>query len=543
MRKLNYPLFFIVLVNLFFLIFAFSQKKDLLLDEIFSFGHANSSTYAYLFSGVDSELVDTQKKAYNKWLKPNFFFEYMSVQDNEKFLYSHIVKNLSQGVHPPLFHMMLHSISSLFPNQISFGFGYALNLPIWVLFLFMVYKLALYLFPEDKKLAYAALVFCSFSLFALNMAIFVRMYLLWMCLSTMFIYFSLKLLQNEMSLKKGLVLIFCLCVLCFWSHFYALPLVFFVTLSTSIFLVVQKKWKMVFAYGMTVIVALFFSYCCFSYMLKAIFISVRGQEIRDTAFSYQFNIFEFLPQWERFFDLIFYEIFNFDSIQTIWGILFFLLASVWIYMQKRDDKRFFIPVWWMLSFAVPMAIFLVVLSPDMGWYDDRYFAPLLVVFSLLIVFWLNALIETFCKNKTLKFAVLFSLIVFNLSFLNFFERSHYLLSNSSYSFLIKKMQNKPVLVCGNSLDVIYNLAYFAQKTQGLYFFQKYDDALYREFNQLSNGYLLIFSGIPSWKNLQNVSTLPIMKKIRTNLEFVGKFQIGAYFYDVYKIRKIIPKTA
>ena len=124
MKKVNF--FYIISIFLLFLnvgivIYYYNLKTSFHVDELFSYGHANSSNGAYLVDGLNSGLRKKRIETYltNRWFDGQIFHDYLTVQSEEQFNYKHIFKNLEVGVHPPLFYILLHTICSFNPNIFS----------------------------------------------------------------------------------------------------------------------------------------------------------------------------------------------------------------------------------------------------------------------------------------------------------------------------------------------------------------------------------------------------------------------------------------
>lgn len=534
MKKLNWPLYIIILINLIFFTFCYAQKKDFLVDEIYSFGQANSATGAYIFPEVSSNFANLEKNLNNHWLDPSLFQNYVSVQEGEEFNYLQVAKNLSQGVHPPLFHMMLHTVSSFFPNRFNIWLGYVLNLPILALLLVFVYRLAYELFAQDKKMAYLALVFCGFSLSVLNMAVFIRMYLLWMCLFVALLYFTMKYVeQNQTSFKK-ISKIFLLAFLCFLTHMYSLVYVFFLSASTCLWLAYQKRWRQSFFFGGAVLLALLSAYICFPTLFQIAFHSVRGVEFQNTAANLNLNIFDVVDKFDRFFVLFFAEILNFPFFKTEYFLIFFILAVFWGTMQHIHKSKMLPYAWWIFSFALPIIIFLSFFSPYMGIYDERYFAPILVVVTLLIFYWLNYFLKTLFLNKRKRVMILSLLIAFNLCFLNFYQRSDYLLQNSKISDFQNMVKNQPVVAwdyCN------FNLLYLLSSAQKFYIFLAPDKFSPKELDKAKGSLFFVSSAFFGWQKYNKINQTPIPYDWKKELDLIGTYQIGICLYDVYRIKK------
>ena len=97
-------------LNILFIVFLYHSRNIFHVDDLYSFGHANSTQGAFLTKGIDAAQSYQQLELFirNKWLPGNFFHTWLTVQPGETFRYGHIFDNLKDGVHPPLFYILLH---------------------------------------------------------------------------------------------------------------------------------------------------------------------------------------------------------------------------------------------------------------------------------------------------------------------------------------------------------------------------------------------------------------------------------------------------
>ena len=95
-RLYNFRLFFLVLIAIFLQLFNFKLKEIYHMDEIFSYGLANSENGVYLYN--DASEID------NKLLKGEFFENHLIQQGNSSF--SQMWDNLKYDNHMPLFFIL-----------------------------------------------------------------------------------------------------------------------------------------------------------------------------------------------------------------------------------------------------------------------------------------------------------------------------------------------------------------------------------------------------------------------------------------------------
>lgn len=124
------PLFCTLLVAQLSIIFFFATKKNgLFIDEIWTYNLSNS--YFNPFIGNAS-------KFFNTVLDGSFFYNSLTVQQNQIFSYASVFASQAADVHPPLYYCLIHTICSFFPNTFSIWFGLAPNILFFVLVYFFI---------------------------------------------------------------------------------------------------------------------------------------------------------------------------------------------------------------------------------------------------------------------------------------------------------------------------------------------------------------------------------------------------------------------
>lgn len=103
-RKCYLTVFLIFLTGLSCL--AISQKNALHVDEVWSYGQANS------LAGYDLDVEE------GKTYEPagDVVYGYLSASPDNTFNYRMVYENQKNDNHPPLYHILLHTICSLYPG-------------------------------------------------------------------------------------------------------------------------------------------------------------------------------------------------------------------------------------------------------------------------------------------------------------------------------------------------------------------------------------------------------------------------------------------
>ena len=161
-----------------------------------------SSMSTYLDKEIDSFYKVTdgiQQRLFNIFLDTDILNNYLTVQKDNDFSYYNIYKNLEVVEHPPLYFILLHTISSFDAGNFSKWHAGILNFILFILIYIMLFKLAKQLL-KDEKMALCAVALWGFSEIGIDTAIFLRMYILQTLLSICLVYETLKILDKNSSI-------------------------------------------------------------------------------------------------------------------------------------------------------------------------------------------------------------------------------------------------------------------------------------------------------------------------------------------------------
>ena len=254
-----FVLILIIICQLIYTTYVFAEKKEgVHSDEIWSYGLANSyyKPFAYMVKDVH---IDDQEDEYldncNEWISGDVLKEYITVQNGEQFSYGSVYYNQTLDHHPPLYYALLHTVSSFFPNQFSFWYGYALSCIFLVITQIFLYKLALLVTKGNKP--YMALLVCflyAAGLGSVSTFIFIRMYSLATAITVMHIYFQFKLYYSEtFNIKKCIVPIIITGLLGLLSHNMFAVVMGTCTACICLWLLFRRKIKKMFIYGFSML--------------------------------------------------------------------------------------------------------------------------------------------------------------------------------------------------------------------------------------------------------------------------------------------------
>ena len=259
-RKSNIILGIIIFFQLLVLIYYMNIRTNVFVDEVLSFGLANSQKGAFLYpTGFGNDVINF---FYNHWQSGEKFYNYVVLSKENRFSWKNVYNNQTKDVHPPLYYLILHFICSLFPEKFSLWNGQIINIVIFIFTQIFLYKFALLFFRNNEKKSLLAVCFYGFCMGAINTNLLIRMYGILAFFCVLSSYFIVNLNEkSDLDLKDSIILFF-IGFLGFSLHYHFILFYFCLGLAFAIACIVQKKYNMVLKW-MAVSCLIFGAFWCF----------------------------------------------------------------------------------------------------------------------------------------------------------------------------------------------------------------------------------------------------------------------------------------
>lgn len=183
--------------------------------------------------------------SYNKWLDWNFWNQALTVSLGHRFSYDSVFYNQAHDVHPPLYYVMIHTICSFFPGQISKWFGIIPNIIFFVCAQIVIWIITKKLF-SNKWMALLICAFYGFSWGTINNIVYIRMYAMLTMWALLSYLLHLKMIKS-FSYKKYI----CILVISFlgiMTQYYFLIYGFFLSFFYVLILIMRKEYKFILFY-------------------------------------------------------------------------------------------------------------------------------------------------------------------------------------------------------------------------------------------------------------------------------------------------------
>lgn len=349
------------------------QKADYHLDEQWSYGFANS---------VDRTFIGDH--LFYQPIQPELFKRYVTVQADEQFNYQTVYDNNAQDVHPPLFYHLLHTISSLFPDTFSKWHGISLNIICHILLLFALFFLSEFLLQSRKQALFVTILW-GFSLGAINMVVFVRMYTLLALFTVLYVLSALMFFETRrrVSLFGVLLTVF----LGGLTHYYFFIFAFFLSALICLGLLIRQRWVDLLAYSLVTLAGVGSVLGVYPPMWQQVTQGYRGTEALDGLKTLAVD----LNPLTAIFNVM-VETFTGLSVSVSSLIVLIVIGlgvGLWFKMRPKIQAMSYI-----LAGALGLSMYLIAsIAPDMRVYQDRYFFSLLPLVTILIVAWCGRLVQ------------------------------------------------------------------------------------------------------------------------------------------------------
>lgn len=394
----------LILCQLFVVTIFGVEKESYHLDELFTYGLANSYYKPFLEFEEDSMV----------WHSPDYYKNYLAIQDDERFAYDSVYYNQVNDVHPPFYYYGIHTLCSFFPNVFSKWFGIVFNMIFLSGTVVVLFFLSGLIF-NDKSISIAICIAYGFSAGAISNTVFIRMYMMLTFFTILTTYLHGLQIVNNCNKTRIVLAIIMVNIFGFLTQYIFVIYAYFLAGGYEVYLFKKRKWKTMFLYAFAMIGCIGICIIIFPECISHILSGQRGIE----AIS-NFSMFgDLLIRLIAFILLLSYSLLFVPMLS-----LFILVTKI---ITKKKSKLINQSYEWKLSkiitnyfnnnlsdeklamfkiiFYSTIATFLVVvkISP---YFQERYIAYLLPNVTIAIILSSYMVILNFIKDKRKVFVIL-----------------------------------------------------------------------------------------------------------------------------------------
>jgi len=253
----------IIVLQSIWLFYVFSSlKQGFHSDEVWNYAFANS------YSTKELTEDNNGHSMMNCWMSSVNLKEYISVEAEHCFSYRSVLSNTERDLNPPFQYLILHTVCSFFPGVFSWYFCFAINLFSFIISQIYIYRLGCRLVGNKPIVGIACVILYGFSVGAMDIVIFMRIYALAVMFAVLFMYYSHVFFEDGRDHKKiswkNVILLFVFCFLGGITLHLFLFLAFIITLLYTLLYLILKKYKYFLVHGLTCLISALVSVFTFS---------------------------------------------------------------------------------------------------------------------------------------------------------------------------------------------------------------------------------------------------------------------------------------
>ena len=414
--------------------YFYTKKEGYHSDELWSYGYSNSYYQKDLFRTKDEQLVD-------RWASGKELKDYLVVNEGEQFKYDSVYSNQIEDLSPPFHSMVLHTVSSFFPNKFSKTFAFSINVVMFCITMIFLFKLCEHWF--GPKIGLLLCFVYGLSQGAFDTTIYLRMYAMCTAFTMIIVYYMIRIVDMEEDKRfiKETIILYIVSLLAFLTHYYMISFCGILTALLCIYLVVKKQWKKMLKFGLTMTAAFLSSIVVFPSLLRNSSSQVQAisaQASKGSNLTFDLRTRTILSYMNKKVTFIETAIYKTNTLQVIvvciLAVLVFASPLLILFREnekvrgifrrikqillhekkitcKKIMKRIFSINWIFPIFMIAIFLQIIVVGETtnvyaMGICVDRYIFylyPLYLIFLFSIV---KTIISWITKSKKISFAML-----------------------------------------------------------------------------------------------------------------------------------------
>ena len=387
--------------------------------------------------------IQNNNDFYNMWHSKEYYKDYLTVNENEKFMFSQVYENQKNDNHPPLYYLILRIAMGFNINQYSKWTGIILNIIIYAFITIFMYLIISKFLKGQNKYKEKSIILTfisSITLSSLTNVLFIRMYALSTLNIVITTYLHLKLLEKESKNNMLLVGIGISALIGSLTHYYYLfyLIALFIMFVTKY--IKEKQYKQLGKYILTMMIAGILSLMIFPYSIQHMFFGYRGQGVLNNLS----NIHKYIVNIILYLIITNVYVFNNFLIILLIGI-----GSICIYKLIRHKRVIEMKNKYVKYIAIPTLFYFIIVSICSPFIELRYILPISQMIFILVIYFVSNVLNNICKEKT-RNKIMIS-IFFGMFIMVF-------ISNQIINLVIgKRFRNEQESLYSSKIELVENL--------------------------------------------------------------------------------------
>ncbi len=320
------------------------------------------------------------------WVSGQDYVDYLAVSESNTFNYASVYYNQRGDVHPPLYYILLHTVCSVFQGTFSKWFGLGINFAMLTATLLLLYHMIKKHFG-GTVVALSVTAAYGLSNGFMTSAMYLRMYALLTLMTVLYCHVHLEIASGDFEMKGKKRLLLVVSTLGgFLTHYYFVLYAIGMVAVFMVWMGIRRRWKMLLQYFLTLSFTAAGGLCIWPFALKHVFQGYRGQASLSTIISGEF----YLSKTKLLIEHVMWQLMGGQ-----WWLLLpgFVLFAI-IFIRSRGKN---IPVAKGLLLVLPVVWYVLLVSQIVPFLVERYVMCTFPFWCLFVVAGV-----TYAMNKLVK---------------------------------------------------------------------------------------------------------------------------------------------
>lgn len=357
--------------------------------------------YSYSLMNYDKIQITENEDFYGNWHSKEYYIDYLTINEDEKWDWSPVYENQKNDVHPPLYYLLLRIAAMFTIGNFTKWTGIILNIIIWIFSGILVYFIAKEMFKNQKMALFTCLI-TGLTLGALETTAYIRMYELANLFVLLISYLHIKLYEKQEIKAKDLVGIGISILLGSLTHYYVIVYTVFLFIIFVVKYISNKQYKNLIKYVSCFGIAAVLSILIFPHSLEHMFSGYRGDEAKGNLLNLE-NLFSNLA------------IYLYILTKNIFGMLGTVAIIIYIvlYIKKRrgiiaDNKKINL-------ILIPTVLYIILIAQISSYKELRYMMPIISTAVITIIYMFYQLLKKYVSVKKAQNIIIILFIIIIIS--------------------------------------------------------------------------------------------------------------------------------
>ena len=344
-------------------LFINSKKVNYHMDEICTFGLSNGVLH------MEHELG----KVYTG---EELFRDYVTADENNRFNYRTVWENQKKDVHPPLYYIFIHTLSSLIPGQYTDLIGLLPNILFAIIIYWQMYWMFCRVTEKTNALVLAGLYMLTAAF--TNIVVFFRMYTLLTLLTNAVFMLFLKYMPFQKKDKWFYIGLYATVACGMLTHYYFAVICCVACAVYGLQMLFAKQMKDLIYFVTTGVAGVATAVVLFPKMLHHIFLGYRGRQAVTALIS------------DGLYDSV-KQILSLIDVYLFGGLFTVVLISVlviWLVALKSSENEMI--KYFIVQFALPVLVYICCIAKIAPYKNERYITNVtgiiwFVIFAAILI--------------------------------------------------------------------------------------------------------------------------------------------------------------